>query len=107
MDNYPIGAARDPRAPYNEPEEREVTVRIETTLVKETTLFLDEGDDYKVNWWKDEIEDSTIATILVECEKIVNRLRQRGHVRYAGVNLHDLQNDCHSWSEGKLNAEVV
>ncbi len=43
MDNYPIGAARDPRAPWNEPEEREVSVTARAVLVKDTSVWSSEG----------------------------------------------------------------
>ena len=36
MDNYPIGAANNPDAPYNEIPPREVDVRIEQTMVTTT-----------------------------------------------------------------------
>lgn len=106
MDNLPIGAANNPDAPYNKIPPREVDVRIEQTMVKETTAFLDDGDDYKENWWLDEIHDATLSEVLVRCEKIVKRLRRK-HYFYAGVNLYDLEQDCHSWTEGKLNVELL
>jgi hypothetical protein len=40
MDNYPIGAARDPRAPYNEPEEREISVTARAVLVKDASVAI-------------------------------------------------------------------
>ena len=106
MDNLPLGAASDPRAPFNEIPPREVQVRIEQTMVKETTAFLDDGDDYYENWWLDEIHDASLGEVLARCEKIVKRLRKK-HYLYAGVNLYDLEQDCHNWAEGTLNVEVI
>ena len=106
MDNYPLGAASDPDAPFNEIPPREVKVRIEQTMVMETVAFLDEGDDYYENWWMDEIHDASLGEVLARCEKIVKRLRNK-HYFYAGVNLYDLEQDCHNWAEGTLNVEVI
>jgi len=38
MDNYPPGAANDPRAPWNQPEWPEIDIRVEAKLVKETVV---------------------------------------------------------------------
>ena len=106
MDNYPVGAAGDPRAPYNEIPPREVDVRIEQTMVKETTAFLDDGDVWYEQWWRDEIHDASLSEVLVRCEKIVKQLRKK-HYFYAGVNLYDLEQDCHNWTEGKLDVDLI
>ena len=94
MDNYQL-------------EPREVSVRVTTKMVKEMKLYLDAGDDYKENWWKDQVQDSNISTVLIECEKIVKELRSLGHYYFAGVNLYNLEHDCHDWSEGDLDVEYV
>ena len=106
MDNLPVGAASDPDAPFNEIPPREVQVRIEQTMVKETTAFLDDDDDWYEQWWLDEIHDASLSDVLVRCEKIVKRLRRK-HYFYAGVNLYDLEQDCHYWTEEKLNVELL
>ena len=46
-DNYPPGAANDPRAPYNEPMEREIDVTARQVLYKEQTLWTD--DEHVLN----------------------------------------------------------
>ena len=106
-DNYPLGAANDPDAPYNRIPPREVTVIIHTTMTKETTAFLDQGDDYREGWWKDEVEDSGVSSVLNRCERIVKSLRQEGHCYYAGVGLWDLEQDCHGWLEEKSETETI
>ena len=106
MDNYPLGAAGDPRAPYNEIPPREVDLRVTETMVKETTAFLDDGDDWYENWWLDEIHDASLSEVLVRCEKIVKQLRKK-HYFYAGVNLYDLEQDCHAWTEGTLDVDLI
>ena len=107
MDNYPVGAAGDPRAPYNEIPPREVDLRVTETLVKETTAFLDEGDDYKVEWWRDDEEDSSVEMCLVRCEMIVRKLRKFGRNYFAGINLYNLQQDCHAWTQESVNVEEL
>ena len=42
-DNYPPGAANDPRAPYNERPGMETEVTVRTTLIKETVVETSEG----------------------------------------------------------------
>ena len=106
-DNYPPGAANDPDAPYNEIPPREVGIVIHTTMTKETTAFLDEGDDYREGWWKDEVEDSGLSSVLNRCEKIVKQMRREGHCYYAGVNLLELEQDCHDWLEEKSETEII
>ena len=83
-------------------------MRVTTKMVKEMTLYLDAGDDYKVDWWKDQVQDSNISTVLIECEKIVKELRSLGHYYFAGVNLYNLEeHDCHDWTEGDLDVEEL
>ncbi len=42
-DNYPPGAANDPRAPYNERPGMETEVTVKTSLIKETVIETSEG----------------------------------------------------------------
>ena len=107
MDNYPTGAANDPDAPYNEIPPREVGSVIRTTMTTDTTAFLAEGDDYRESWWKDEVEDSGLSSVLNRCEKIVKQLRREGHCYYAGVGLWKLEQDCHDWLEEKSETEII
>ena len=43
MNNYPPGAANDPRAPYNERPGMETEVTVKTSLIKETVVETSEG----------------------------------------------------------------
>ena len=43
MNNYPPGAANDPRAPYNERPLEEIDVTVKTSLIKETVIETSEG----------------------------------------------------------------
>lgn len=107
MDNYPIGAANDPDAPYNEIPPREVSLRVRETMYKETVHFLDEGDDYKVDWWQDEVQESSVEMCLVRCEMIVKKLRKFGRNYFAGINLRELQANCHAWVQERYDVEEL
>ncbi len=85
----------------------EVGVRITSVMIKESTAFLDAGDDAYEGWWKDEMKESTIEMILVECEKIAKRLYDEGHYYYAGINLYGLMSKCHGWTEQEHYFERV
>ena len=106
--NYPPGAANDPRAPWNEALPTEVDVCIETTLVKETTLFVDEDDDPEDGWWQEQgrYQASSPADIITECEQIVKALRKEGHSFYAGVDLYSLGQACRGWTEQSYDVEI-
>lgn len=42
MDNYPIGAQNDPRAPYNQEEYRhKIEINVKTTYINNSMLILD------------------------------------------------------------------
>lgn len=63
MDNYPLGAANDPDAPYNEPRPEPCRVMVSITLSKEFTIDLirrydreiDESDVRLYKYLPDEI----------------------------------------------------
>ena len=44
MDNYPPGAANDPRAPYNEEPMPEVEVEVTVRLMKGTVVYAETHD---------------------------------------------------------------
>ena len=117
--NYPPGAANDPRAPYNEPRTMETEVTVKTTLIKETVVETSEG-----HWVQEsEIEpDGTRSTvsffetdedlketflnahrsaiqIIRDCEKICKELVKNGIRFYAGIYLSTLIDDCDDWEE--------
>lgn len=63
MDNYPPGAANDPRAPYNEPLPEPYQVLVSITLSKEFTINIVKSHDREIDeqdvrletWLPDEI----------------------------------------------------
>ena len=123
MDNYPPGAAWDPRAPYNEPEWPEIEVTATATLVKETVVlgsgthtcteceiepdgsrsyvrFTESDDDIK-ELFRD--QEKSPQEIFRDCEKIVRQLMKVQKVRYyAKVNLAALLDALDGWEETEL-----
>ena len=124
-DNYPHGAANDPRAPYNERPLEEVDVTVKTSLIKETVIETSEGH------WVQETEIEPDGTrshvsffepdvdlteaflnahrrpiqIIRDCEKICKELITNGMRFYAGIYLSSLADDCEDWEEE--NFEIV
>ena len=114
MDNYPPGAANDPRAPYNERlrEEREVIV----TESLECTVCIDVGDDEYHYLSNDDLkayfsEQCRSAIEIIRCcEKIVKQLREdlkKEHKSrfYAGIDLGTLEMDCEYWEQVDFKIE--
>ena len=118
-DNYPPGAANDPRAPYNERPGMETEVTVKTSLIKETVIETSEGHYVR----ETEIEpDGTRSTvgfyetdedlketflnahrsaiqIIRDCEKIAKVLLLNGKRFFAGIYLPTLIDDCDDWEE--------
>ena len=126
MDNYPLGAARDPRAPYNEPEWPEIEVTATAMLVKETVVLgsgshtcteceiepdgsrsyvsFTESDDDIRELFRD--QEKSPQEIFRDCEKIVRQLMKVQKVRYyAKVNLAALLDALDGWEETELKIE--
>ena len=90
MNNYPPGAANDPRAPYNERPGMETEVTVRTTLVKETVVETSEGH--------------------MVCETEIEPDGTRSHVSFFEPDvdlketfyLPDLINDCEDWEEEEI-----
>ena len=123
MDNYPPGAAWDPRAPYNEPEwpEIEVTATVKETVVlgsgvhtcteceiepdgSRSYVSFTESDDDVRELFRD--QEKSPAEIFRDCEKIVRQLMKVQKVRYyAKVNLAALLDALDGWEETELKVE--
>jgi hypothetical protein len=109
MDNYPMGAAHDPLAPYNaEPgDEKEVVVAVKmiktaVVLVDSSHTYLDYGNDLK-EYFQNQYR--TPKQIIECCQKIVKQLRKQGNRFFAGINLWELDEDCDYWEEEELKLE--
>ena len=81
MSNYPLGAANDPNAPYNEPLTKYAKIRAEVTVDIGTMIdvFVEVGED-----GYPDMEDLREAVIEVLCNKFIN-------------NSGDVLSDIHIW----------
>ena len=119
IDNYPPGAANDPRAPYNERPGLETEVTVKTTLVKETMIETSEGHMVCESEIEPDGSRSTVGfyetdedlketflgahrsaiQIIRDCEKIAKALLADGNRFYATIYIPTLIDDCEDWEE--------
>ena len=124
-DNYPPGAANDPRAPYNERPGLETEVTVKTTLVKETVVESSEGHLVQESEIEPDGSRSTVGfyetdedlketflgahrsaiQIIRDCEKIAKALLADGNRFYATIYIPTLIDDCEDWEEEELKIE--
>ena len=118
-DNYPPGAANDPRAPYNERPMEEVEVTVKTSLVKETVVETSEGhmvceteiepDGTRstVSFFEtdEDLKDTFLNAhrsaiqIIRDCQTIARQLVTDGKCFFAHIYLPTLIDDCDDWEE--------
>ena len=118
-DNYPPGAANDPRAPYNERPGLETEVTVKTTLVKETMIETSEGHMVCESEIEPDGSRSTVSfyetdedlkeiflnahrsaiQIIRDCEKIAKALLADGKRFYATIYIPTLIDDSEDWEE--------
>ena len=109
-DNYPPGAANDPRAPYNERPGMETEVTVKTTLIKETVIESEIEPDGSINRIAFVEPDNDLLgeydlqyrrpiQIIRDCEIIARQLVADGKYFYAHVYLPSLIDDCQDWEE--------
>ena len=119
IDNYPPGAANDPRAPYNERPGMETEVTIRTTLIKETVVESSEGHWVQESEIEPDGSRSTVGfyetdedlketflgahrsaiQIIRDCQKICQTLLADGNRFYATIYIPTLIDDCEDWEE--------
>jgi len=124
-DNYPPGAANDPRAPYNERPGMETEVTVRTTLIKETVVETSEGHMVCESEIEPDGSRSTVSfyetdedlketflnahrsaiQIIRDCEKICKALLADGNRFLAGIYIPTLIDDCQEWEEETLEIE--
>ena len=124
-DNYPPGAANDPRAPYNERPGMETEVTVRTTLIKETVVESSEGHWVQESEIEPDGSRSTVGfyetdedlketflgahrsaiQIIRDCEKIAKALLTDGNRFYATIYIPTLIDDCEDWEEEELKIE--
>ena len=122
-DNYPPGAANDPRAPYNERPGMETEVTVRTTLIKETVVETSEGHMVCESEIEPDGSRSTVSfyetdedlketflnahrsaiQIIRDCEKICKALLKDGKRFLAGIYIPTLIDDCQDWEEEELS----
>ena len=122
-DNYPPGAANDPRAPYNERPGMETEVTVKTILVKETFVETSEGHmvceseiepdgtrshvsffEPDVNLKEDFLNAHRSAIqIIRDCQKIAKALLKDGKRFIASIYIPTLIDDCDDWEEEELS----
>ena len=121
-DNYPMGAANDPRAPYNDKPLEEVDVTVKTSLIKETVIETSEGHYVRETEIEPDGSRSTVGfyetdedlketflnahrsaiQIIRDCEKIAKALISDGNRFYAKIYLPTLVDDCDDWEEEEI-----
>ena len=69
FDNYPAGAANDPRAPYNEPLAR--NVRVEVGVELGTMVDIEVVGDLSENIMQELVRDKIIEKLNIDNEDIV------------------------------------
>ena len=118
-----MGAANDPRAPWNEPDWPEIEVTAKATLIKETVVlgsgthtcteceiepdgtrsyvsFSESDDDVQELFREQEKSPIELITAL---EKIVTQLMKSKKLRfYARYNLRELLDACAGWEEAEF-----
>ena len=122
MNNYPPGAANDPRAPYNERPGMETEITVKSRLIKETVIETSEGHYVRETEIEPDGSRSTIGfyetdedlkeaflnahrsaiQIIRDCEKICKELVKNGIRFYAGIYLPTLIDDCEDWEEVEI-----
>ena len=126
-DNYPPGAAHDPRAPYNEPIPTETEVQVTTTMVKEyclknvhrhvcTEYEIDPDTGKRVPYHFTEADDleecfndqeNKLHITLERCRKVCQQLLKDGHWFYAHIHIHNLMEECDDWEMEEFNIEEI
>ena len=121
-DNYPPGAANDPRAPYNERPMEEIDVTVKTSLIKETVIETSEGHWVQETEIEPDGSRSTVGfyetdedlketflnahrrpiQIIRDCEKICTELVRVGNRFYNKIYLPNLIDDCQDWEEEEI-----
>lgn len=71
FDNYPVGAADDPRAPYNEPLARNVKVEVEVGVELGTMVDIEVVGDLSEDIMQELVKDKVIEKLNIDNEDIV------------------------------------
>ena len=99
MDNYPIGAAHDPDAPYNKGMDEYVDVEVREVLVKQSQVMVGptwNESDLK-EYYSD--QDDSVMETLKDCKKIIEGLIAEGSRFYCNIHLPFLLSNIESWEQ--------
>ena len=103
MDNVPLGADSDPRAPWKREErEEDANVRVLETLMKEVDLRIDNDEKELFEVFRNQRQQA--IEIIEDCQAICKQLMEDGHYRYAGKNVWMLCSSCNGWEQADLDA---
>ena len=122
-DNYPPGAANDPRAPYNERPMLEIDVTAKSVLFKETVVETSEHHTVVEREIEPDGSCSAIAyeepetdlkeeflgchrrpiEIINDCQEICQELVRCGNIWFAKKYIPKLIDDCEDWEEEEFN----
>ena len=97
MNNYPPGAANDPRAPYNEEPIQEVLLEWEETLTK--AVYVPEADETGSEQDHFEAVYRTALQCINDCHKVVRQLIKEGRTFFAGMSMTSLEWDLREWEK--------
>ena len=89
MDNYPLGAANDPNAPYNQPLAEPYEVTISITLSKTFTIDVVKHEDRLVNEADVRLQHFLPDEILKTVSK--------QDTKYKKMLLNQMKNDASDW----------
>ena len=103
-DNYPMGAASDPDAPYNEPVSRERMATVTVRMVKDVELLTTEGEDEDPEQLYT-CQELSIGDCLRACAIVCQELLSEGRQSVDGIFMRALLNDCQCWEEAETQVE--
>lgn len=85
MDNYPLGAANDPDAPYNEPRPEPYRIMVSITLSKEFTIDL-------IRRYDREIDESDVRLYKYLPDEILKAVASKFD------NIENMREDAADWN---------
>jgi hypothetical protein len=107
-DNYPPGAAHDPRAPYNEPITTETEVCMTDVLAKTASILGCHDDDDAIELRQTcQVQHRTPYEIIKACSKICLELLAEHRTYFAGYIIRDLILDCEDWEPIEFKVELT
>lgn len=108
-DNYPPGAARDPRAPYNEPVPKEWEVEAVETVTKADYVLLtcDPGGHRLWDEWQE--QHLSVEQCLRQASTVINQLynNQKPNRFFAKVDLAVLLDEMAGWETDNIEVSKI